>query len=217
VALRALVFSAVTMRAYLETERAPDTADYHAKMLRWLEARGVMAEFETVELDYVRAAIGGLNARSVQEGLWRAEALGVLAWSLGYGKVPPPDEEVDQLAVSKSLGFMHGAGVLKSPTLRPRSEITVYAQVARAIHWRLRELALRPGPIDWAATAERLPFLAVPGLALADGDLALGGKPLSQAEAAAVKHAGFIAYERHMAIEWLTRGGARYSETDTPT
>jgi hypothetical protein len=217
VALRALVFSAITVRAYLETERAPDTAQYHAKMLRWLESRGVRPEFEQEELAFVQAEIGQLTRARVAEGMWRSEALGVLAWALGYGKLPPYHEEVDQQSVAKSLGFMHGAGVLRSPELRERRELVRYGKLARALHWRLREMKLRKRAVDWEKVAGRLPFLAVEGIELVDGDLALLGKPLFRAKTASVSHALSMAYQRHQAINWLVSGGARYSETDTPT
>ena len=216
-ALRSLVFSAVTVRAYLETERAPDTSAYHAKMLRWLKAHKVTAELEPAERDFVHADIGSLDRSAVADGLWRSEALGVLAWALGHLTLPEHDEEVDQQAVAKSLGFMHGAGVLRHPKVRDRRELVEYAGRARTVHWRLREMTLRQGALDLEKTASKLAFINLTGLKLVGGDLALGGKSIARAKVATVKNALCIAYQRHQAINWLVYGGARYSETDTPT
>lgn len=219
-AKRALVLCAVTMRAYLEGEGAADTPEYHQRMLAWLDGQPLGDEFERAERSFVWAPIGKLSKKKVTEALWRSEGLGVLAWSLGRAQLPAPHEEVDQQKTAKGLGFMHEPIVLKGPKLRGLAERRHHARLARAIHWRLRELRRTRKRLDLQQVASVLPLVApllegdVP---LVEGDLRLGRRAAHRATPGEIQHALSIAAERHLAFGWLVGAEAIYSEVDTPT
>jgi len=220
VAQRALVLSAVTMRAYLENEGAPDTAEYHQRMLAWLGRHPIESELEAVERSFVKAPIGKLAKKRVTDGIWRSEGLGVLMWALGYGKLPGFATECDQQRAAKRLGFMHDPVVLHRPKLVALAERRRYARLARALHWRLREVRLRSQPLDLVKVARGLPLvkpLLEAELPLVDGDLRLGRRAIHRASAAEVQNALSIAAERHVAANWLMGDALAYSEVDTPT
>jgi hypothetical protein len=220
VAKRTLVLSAVTVRAYLENEGAEDTVDYHERMLAWIGRHSIWSEFEPPERSFVEALIGKLGKRRAIDGIWRSEGLGVLAWSLGYGNLPAFAEEVDQQQTAKRLGFMRDPAVLDRPKLVGLAERRRYARLARAIHWRLREVRARKRHIDLERVARTLPFVAplLEGKTpLIEGDLRLGHRALHRASREDVQHALSIAAERHIAANWLVGAAARYSAVDTPT
>jgi hypothetical protein len=54
-------------------------------------------------------------------------------------------------------------------------------------------------------------------ISLVNGDLALGGVTLSEADEQAFGTAYSLARERHLAINWLQGYSRIYSETDTST
>lgn len=220
VALRALVLSAVTLRAYLEKERAPDTAQYKSRVLLWIRGAKISKEFEPAEESLVASPIGALARKQATAAIWRSEGLGVLAWSLGHGLLPPHDEEVDQQATAKRLGFMSDARVLEQPVLIGLSERKRYARQARGIQWRIREASLRRRPVDLVRFAARPPFgepFDLDGVPLVGKDLSLGGVAVHKASRAAVRNALSIAEERHVAAKWLIGAARLYSEVDTPT
>jgi hypothetical protein len=218
--MRSLGLSAVTLRAYLETERAADTGEYHARVLEWIQRAGIASEFEPAEASLVAAPIGALTRKQATAAIWRSEGLGVLAWSLGQGAIPAHDEEDDQQATAKRLGFMSDARVLEQPSLIGLSERKRYARQARGIQWRLREVALRRRPVDLVRFAARPPFgepFDLEGVPLVGKDLSLGGLAVHKASLAAVRNALSIAEERHVAANWLIGTARLYSEVDTPT
>ena len=220
VARRALVLSAITIRAYLENEGAPDTIEYHRRMLAWIQRHRLESEFETDEAAFVRTPIGRLDKKRVTEAFWRSEGLGVLAWALGYGKLPPFTDEVDQQRIGKRLGFMRDPVVLDGARLIALRERTRYALLARAIHWRLREVRLRKRHVDLEKIAQELPLVAPlleEGVPLVHGDLCCGNRPIHRASPGEIQHALSIAEERHVAANWLLGTSVKYSEVDTPT
>jgi hypothetical protein len=189
-------------------------------MLEWIARHPLKGEFEPAEWSLVAAPIGKLSRKRVTDATWRSEGLEVLAWALGYAKIPRYDEEGDQQRAAKRLGFMRDAVALTRPSLIALAERRRYAQLARAIHWRLREVTLRRRWLDLQAVSRRLRFtesLVLGGVPLVDGDLALGTRTLHKAARADVQHALSIAAERHLAANWLIGTASTYSDVDTPT
>src|SRR5688572_14799475 len=206
VANRALVLSAVSLRAYLENEGARDTGDYLKRMLAWLAQHDITSELEPRERSFLKARIGTLGAARAAHGLWQSEGLGVLAWALGHGSLPAFAAEVDQQRTAKRLGFMREPSVTHHPALVALTDRRRYARLARALHWRLREAQLRRQHVDLEQVARTLPFVAPlleADLPLVSGDLRLGRHAIHRAPPAAVQHALSISAERHIAANWL--------------
>jgi hypothetical protein len=212
-----MVLAAVTMRGYLENEGKGDTPEYHQKMLVWLAKHSVGLEFEPAERKLVGTPIGRLTADQGAAALWRAEGFGVLAWALGYGALPPHDQEVSQHKTAKALGFMKKDGVLDKPALISKGDIERYAATARAIHWRLREATLRNGKVDMVALSAAAPWrgtFELKGVALIDNDLAIAGRAIHRASPGTLSNAASIAEERLVAVNWLIGRAKLYSQIE---
>jgi hypothetical protein len=87
-------------------------------------------------------------------------------------------------------------------------------------HWRLRDYQhVKQQPMDFRAFADKCwfgSFDASP-FEVIEGDLAIRGKRIDQADPQAFSLACSIAAERHRAINWLCWGPESYSEADIST
>ena len=223
VARRALALAAVTARAILEQDvDGPDTPATHRDLLAWVDAIAIDDEFEAGERDVLRCPLGELAPAEQVEATWRLEGLVVLAWALGRFAIPPHDELVGLSPLWRSLGLLdaEAARALRdSPTLRPRAEVEALRRRLFAVHWRLRNHSLKPGPMDFAEFARTCWFgpLDIAGLPLVDGDLAVGGARIDRAPGDRVAATHSAAQERHQAANWLCAGPATYSEASVAT
>ena len=165
---------------------------------------------------------GTLDRQATINSTWRLEGLGVLAWALGRFDLPPYDELVNPPALLRSLNFLDvtlAQNLLETATLRERQELDEFNRQMLAFHWRVRDFTLRPQPMDFIKFGREAwfgPFDISP-FRLSEGDLALGEFSISKAPPDIFGRAQSAAMERHLAINWLTRGGDVYSETDTST
>lgn len=221
VASRALALTATAYRAIVEQSVAAEVAEQRrAELQIWLRDVGLAAELERHEQQLVDTPVGRVGRQQLVDASWRSEGMLVLAWALRRVEMPAADAQVDPAEIAQSLGFLGPVEntILFSPKLRPAVEIESYGSRARSIHWRLREFSLRRCAIDFRKTAETSWFpLTTDGIALAEGDLAIGGLPLSRAQDSSWHVAMSIARERHQAVNWLLGDGALYSEVDTST
>ena len=97
------------------------------------------------------------------------------------------------------------AGNQTAAHLRPREEVSALLDAIGAVHWRLLEHARQPSRISmqrWAATVHDWPQGMTP-LELADGDLALDGRPLNGLDDRTLLRALRRVGERHRAALWL--------------
>jgi hypothetical protein len=220
VARRALVLVTVSLRGILEgdPDRGPAAA-FWERAAAWWRGLRLDGELEPEEAELLRAPFGRVPPQARVNASWRAEALAVLAWALGRATLPPHDEQSNPAAISGELGLLSEETVLAAPRLRPAGELEAYRQVALTVHWRVREFSLNPRSIDFAAVCEKAWFgpLSLEGVALVDGDLAIGGVPIARAAPADLHHTMSIAQERHQAINWLVDASQPLSETDTGT
>jgi Domain of unknown function (DUF4272) len=232
VARRALALVAVTVRAHNEAEAHGTEADgLHRELLDWVRDVGIEDELEgpnpsrpgwTDERGIVACPPGELEAQAQTDASWRAEGLAVLAWALGLCDLPAHDEPADVFTLWETLGDLdadRARALLAAPSLRPRDEIAALRDRLFALHWRLRDFTIRPQRMDFAGFARTAWFgpLDITGLPLAEGDLALRGVPIDQADPELLRAVTSAAQERHLAVNWLYEGPGRYSEADVST
>lgn len=222
VRIRAWALMAVIQRAFLEDPSitVAEFAEHHADLSRWIAERGLGQAFDIDELNLLNTPQGALDSQRASNATWLTEGLGVLGWALGVAELRSHDEEFDLFALHDTLGFLDDVPpALDPPRLRPRAELEHTRGQLLAIHWRLREYRLRPGPLDFKRVAARLSFgdSNLDGITLAGGDLAVHGRPIDSAPPDAVQHIASIALERHRAIEWVADSTKAYADVDTST
>lgn len=231
VARRALALTAVTVRALLEQEADdPDAAERYDDLMAWVREIGIQDELEGPdewgrnpgERSILETPLGEMDEQAHVDAMWRTEGLAVLAWALGVHELPPHDQPVDVEALWDSLGFLEpyrARALLASPTLRPNEEIEALHKRLLALHWRLRDYTLRPRRMDFAEFARTCWFgpLDISEFDLADGDLAIRGVPIDQADPGLFGAVHSATMERHRAVNWLYEGPETYSEADIST
>lgn len=222
VARRALVLCCLGVRAFAENEPDRTAAErMRAAVLEQLGENGLAAEVEPEERAFLEAALGAPARQRVVDCSWRVEGAAVLAWALGRADLPRHDEPLDPAEIFAWLDFApHSrSNLVASACLRPREEIERGANRAFSLHWRLRDFHLSRGALDFAKFAREAWFgpLEIGGLALAEGDLAVGGVALMKADPQQVHRATSLARERHHAHNWLCGDAELYSDVDTST
>ncbi|MGY0613206.1 DUF4272 domain-containing protein [Luteimonas sp. A501] len=219
---RALALASVVARAGLEPRAdGPEAAAMHRRMLDWLRVTGLHAALEPAEAALVEAPLGSLSDAAVVDASWRAEGIQVLAWALDRHGPVPHDRMVDPDDVAWTLGFLDDAApdMLHDAALRGDREIDTFLARQLALHWRLREYSLRPGPMDFAAVVANGGWarLDIDDADLVDDDLAIDGLRIDRADAAQLARCTSIAGERHRAASWLAGADPVYSSVENIT
>lgn len=225
VARRAMVLAAVAARSLLEDEARggdPEADDKARRLTGWFEGLGLDEEAEADEIRRLRTAPGKLDDRSMIDGSWRFEGLGVLAWALGVFELPRYDTLVDPGDLLASVAFLDAARaheLLETAELRSPEVLDERRRQILAFHWRMRDYSLRPRAMDFLDFGENCWFgpLEMSWAETVDGDLALAGVPISAAPEEVVGRCSSLAMERHVAINWLCGWSEVYSETDHAT
>lgn len=219
---RALALASIACRASLEQDAGDPEAESTCLRLRgWLDATGLQGALEPGEAELVATPLGQLTRTSAIDASWRAEGLYVLAWALDMQPQLAHDRLVDPVAAASAVGFLdHAPFTLEPvPQLRGERALDTFAARQLALHWRLRDWQLRPEPMDFAAFVRECTWasLDVDEGALLDGDLAIDGARIDQADDAMLQRCLSIAGERHQAANWLLGGDPLYSNVDTST
>ncbi|MBI3861213.1 MAG: DUF4272 domain-containing protein [Planctomycetia bacterium] len=224
VARRAMVLAAVSNRGLIEHEREnfdkPD--EIREQMLKWIEGTGLADELEPEEWKALQRPVGTLDPQSAVNAVWRLEGLGILLWALERYLPPPYDVLVTpgELFDAVSLGNAEAArALIESAELRPEKEISAMSTHLLMVHWRLRDYSLRPVAMDFVAFSKKswIGEFDLTGFQIEKNDLALGDKPIAEADPDLVNSCQSSAMERHLAINWLSGYSKIYSETDTGT
>ncbi|MBI3929067.1 MAG: DUF4272 domain-containing protein [Armatimonadetes bacterium] len=210
---RALALSAVVYRGYIEEFAAAAFQDAHHDALAWIRLYGFEQELEGYELRLVRASQREPHRQEIVNATWRAEGLVVLAWALGILEtLPELERPVHPKGISASIGFL--LPELPPEAARPRLRSGEELERQRSRIWgfyrRLRSFSLDRKPVDFRAAGQEL------DLPLADGDLAIGGVPLSQVSAEDFGRCMSIAQERALAIAWVMGAHPLYSVVPLP-
>ncbi|MEM9212923.1 MAG: DUF4272 domain-containing protein [Cyanobacteria bacterium P01_F01_bin.150] len=219
---RAWAIGAVVSRSFVETLDDPIEAErLYARLIHWISTMELYSELEPSERGMMEADIGSLDPQTVANGLWRSEGLAVLAWSLNAIEMPQHDQMVDPAEVANSLFLLeddakHRAQAL---TLRSADKLDRFSDMQLAVHWRIRDFAIRRQAMNFRVFAETAWFgpLKVDGISFSDDDLAIDNVPISRAPADRFYQCQSIARERHQAINWLRGVAQTYSEVDTST
>jgi len=219
---RALVLSSIVARAGLEARADdPRARDMHPRILDWLRATGLDQGLEPGEAALLATPPGRLDAAVALDAGWRAEGAYVLAWALGRHEPLPHDRLVDPDDIAWPLGFLDARALEREgeAELRGEREIDTFLARQLAVHWRLREYALRPAPMDFASVVANGGWarLDIDGGALVDADLAIDGGRIDRADAARLERCTSIATERHRAASWLVGANPVYSNVETIT
>lgn len=219
---RALVLSTVAARAGLEARADESEArDMHPGILDWLRATGLEQSLEPAEAALVAAPLGTLDAAAALDAGWRAEGAYVLAWALGRHAPLPHDRLVDPDDIAWPLGFLDARALEREgeAELRGEREIDTFLARQLAVHWRLREYAQRPGPMNFAAVVANGGWarLDIDQGALVDDDLAIDGGRIDRADEARLERCTSIASERHRAASWLAGADPVYSNVENIT
>jgi len=214
---RTWALAAVAMRAYMEDPHATDAERRIRELRDWVAAAPLDDELEPAERAVLDAPRGSLTQRQQVDGSWRSEGVIVLAWALGAGEIPNHESQGDPFEASRAVGFLGSAPA--NVTLRPFEDIEREARRALGIHWRMREFSLRRQPVDFEKFSRECWFggFDVTGIPLAEGDLAIGGAPITRAADREIAMSHSIAMERHRALNWLAGANEIYSEVDTST
>jgi len=219
VALRALALAAVCSRAFLEQDD-PEEVDQEgerSRIERWaIEVHGLDDELEPDEWQLLQAGVEMIDARRAVDAAWRIEGLAVLVWALGITDLPDYDALADTDLLNEAIGFLDVARaneVVANATLRADDRIRVVHDQTKAVHWRLREFRLQPGPIDFLTHCadSLLGSLDSSLCRFVDDDLAIrsDGEDLaiSVADEDTVDQVISVADERFLAARWLMVGG----------
>jgi hypothetical protein len=208
VAHRALAATTLAWRAFLERETPVGAAADVAVANAWLEKHGAFEAMTEAERALARAPFGGWSEKQIMNCGWCVEAAIVLAWSLRLAELPAHDIQASPAELQRSLGLFAASPAALTAELRPASEIDDMAARLFAIVSRFRVLAASKGPLDFPAFAQKICVggLDLRGIAVAGGDLALAGAPISTASEQVVATAQSIAVERFRAVDWLQGG-----------
>jgi hypothetical protein len=209
VARRAIILSVVSCRGIVDGDRANSTpARQLAKSsYDWLVSLGLEEELSGWERQVLTSPFGSLAKQDRINASWLSEAVIVLAWSLEKTELPGFEKQCDPADAANSLGFLRSADstVLSTPHLRPLEDLREYNGFIYNLHWRVRDFSLNGRSYDFESLARKAwgdPILRH-GLVLQDGDLSVGGVPISRAEEGTWRKLVSITRERHRASNWL--------------
>lgn len=216
VARRALCIGSLILRGHLEnevqTERRPaDLVQRAARGLdQWMEREGLRAHCSKKELALLQAAPGSWEEDDIADASWRGESLGMLCWALAMLPAPPPWDTMFELEPAlPMLGLLGETGpALARATLREPEVILRLRDVAEAWHWRersdqlQRRAGLVPTPSALQAALKRIGD-GDGGVQPLGGDFPAFGKPYRELSPPEATTCGFIARERHYAMNWL--------------
>jgi hypothetical protein len=135
--------------------------------------------------------------------------------------LPAIDVDADAIGTAEALGWLSDAGARLGTTARLRTRDTLMAALdaQAAVHWRLLERTrparasismsrFAPDAYDWPE--------GVTPFELREGDLVLGGVPLSAATPQGLFAALRRAQERHRALLWLLGQQRNYWDVTLP-
>jgi len=222
VATRALALATQAYRALLEQSAAdPGAAPAHAKCVAWCERIGLRQELEPSEWTLLTTPLGQLPARDGMNASWLAEPMGCMAWALQLAELPDYETEADGAEIANALFFLRedARESLARARLRPHADLERLCDTYLTVHWRLRQFSLQAEQIDFAKFARECDWanMRLDGIRLSNGDLSVGGMPLTAAPESLWRNRLSIASERHRAAEWLLGQKPLYSQVTADT
>ena len=226
VARRAAVLSTVGLRGLASTWPHAEQVDFLPHLQGWFAATGLGDdEAEPGELEVIRAPASELDDRSAVNATWRWEGAAVLAAALGRLTLPGDQQAVDPKVCGDAAGVLADPAELRpqmdAAAFDPAFDPTAFANRMLAVHWRLRQWRAVPGkPVDLITFARGVTWATfnLDGVTLAaDGDLDVGGQPISHADDGPLQLMNSVVSERHHAANWLIGWAPIYADVETPT
>lgn len=221
---RAFVLLAVVARGLTEHENAddPEADETCQRAVEWLTELGLEDEVEPGEWEVLQRRPGSLQMQAMIDAIWRCEGLAVLAWALQLYELPEYDALAQPPELGKVFAFLkndEARALLANARLRPLDELLAMQKTLLALHWRVRNERLHPGPFDFVAFSKQCWFgsFDLSPFRIIENDLAIGDHPISAADPELVGRTASAALERHLAINWLLGESQIYSRTDTST
>jgi len=214
VARRALVLAALAWRGQLEAGRSPVAVAQLAVWKAWLEKQGLVEEMDEAEKALFASTYGTLTDRQIIHCGWGIEGAAILAWALRLVELPAPDAKVSPPDLVSAIGLFSPEPPALAAELRPRAEIASMTARLFGIAWRLLRFESTPGTFDFVGFSREAWFggFDLEGVPVLEGDLAIGGAPISKAPPDAAAEATSIAVERFRAARWLDGRQAAWSE-----
>ena len=221
VARRMYVLLAIAGRGLLDMnlaagrEPAYDINDLRA----WLSSLDIAEEVEPREQRIIETPAQQLAQQDLIDSIWTLEGLAVIAWALGLLDLPPYDRlvETDELLTALAfLDYSRSRDIITKAALRPVDDLERFNRQIFAYHWRMVDYRVNRTTIDFA----RVQFGPEPldvSWALVNGDLALQGVEIVEAEPELFARMSSVAMERHKASNWLCGHARVYSETPIDT
>ena len=229
---RALALCAHYLRARIEGGLKYSDGDsrrhwraFEGRMRDWGNRANVVDLMSPKERKLWRSKVGAWTARSIIDGCWRLEAIGVLAWAVRLTRTMPPwDKEIAHEVILKFGAPRFNARVSKTKSPRSKSRLRTSEELLRALdvaelwHWRAvtasrpRSAKLLAIISDAAKYAHEKGDIARPKRK----DFPLFGKSYAQLTRDERETAMSISIERHHAMEWLT-GEDAWDEVRTDT
>jgi hypothetical protein len=222
VAERMYVMLAVAFRGILDMNSESDERQRKLHQLgEWFWSLEIGHELEDWERHVLDQPLGAISREQAEQLVWGFEAVMVLAWSLGLVEMSAHDEFVQPRKIADTLGLFSEDThfVIDSADLRDPLDLRAAADVIMAVHWRLREFEISRTQIDFAQLERDWWFgpIDLNGIALADGDVSIGGVPILQADNALRQRVHAAIQSRHRAINWLCGHHRVFSRVDTST
>jgi hypothetical protein len=148
VARRALILSAVVWRASIESYTDESYKRETAKHVHdWLDELKLSPHLEPEEEKILRTPFGKMPRQVGVRGSWFVEGLAILAWALQRGDFPSHDREVDPIAVTNDLDFLHpdAEQLLEKPKLRDATQLQAAREWFYDLHCTLRGFLFHNG------------------------------------------------------------------------
>jgi hypothetical protein len=186
-----------------------------------LEATGAWDEAEAAERALLNKPIAEWTDQEGINSLWRYEGAAVLAWWLGRLALPTFDQQVD---AGSLVSCVRPWGEVLTPQAIPAAAHSaadlerLFTQLL-TVHWRLTDQRINPRHADFAALVQGAWWgpLSLDGVDLSDGDLAVNGVRLIDADPEQVRLASSTVIERRLAVAWLRGEDPLYSEGSLDT
>lgn len=223
-ARRAAVLATVALRGLASTWSHEDQVEFLPKLRSWFDAAELADEAEPAEAKIIAAPASELDQRSALNSAWRWEGVGVLVAAVGRLPLPSFEQPFDPKPCGDAAGLFAKREafdeLIASAAFAASFDRFAFADQMLAVHWRLTQWRVKPGePADFVGYAQRIDWATfnLAGLPIVDGDLAIGGRKITQADAKNISMAISIVLERHRAANWLTGWNELYSAVETPT
>lgn len=223
VARRAMVLAAVACRSLSDHDpENADAQDLWQRLKDWIQSLDVDSEIEPHETQIIYNPLGSLSDQEKLAGAWGVEGLAILAWALGLLPFPAHDQQVDPYEVTDALALLNpeAADIINSADVRISKELSACRELLYAIHCRLRQFNRDRSfhDISQWIESEWLQTLGIDSVLASNGDLAVGGVPLTESRESARRSCESVTFERHHAAIWLMgEYGPIYSKVPVDT